>query len=112
MKDFMTFRNNEYFFLFLATKVTGFQKPEDLLWIRLWAMEALKILGTEVSYFTMLYELTQNKCFLSPFSEGGQNFVYGIISPVQFIFVDRLFIFLMVEELFFSNQENPYVMFN
>ena len=33
----------------------------------------------------------------------------GVIGLVQFIFVDRFFIPLTVEELFLLNQENPYV---
>ena len=39
-------------------------------------------------------------------------FFSGVVRLVQFIFVDRIFIFLAVEELYILNQENPYVMFN
>ena len=41
-----------------------------------------------------------------------KNFVYEVIRTVQFIFVERIFISLTDEELFFLNQENSYVMFN
>ena len=43
------------------------------------------------------------------FSGSGLNFAYEFIRSVQFIFVDRFSISLMVEELFLLNQENPYV---
>ena len=71
------------------------------------AMEVLKIFRNKLSYFTMLYRLTTNECFLSSFSGDGQKFVYGFI-----IFVDRFFIPLTVAEILLLNQENLYVMFN
>ena len=72
----------------------------------------LKILGTKVLYSTVLYQLTKNECFLSSFLGGERNFVCEVIRPVQFIFVDRIFISLMVAELLLLNQENSYVIFN
>ena len=74
-------------------------------------MGVLKIFGTKVSYLTMLYKLTKNGCFLSPFIGDSKNFVCGIIRLVEFTFVDKFFISVMVEELFLLNQVNSYVMF-
>ena len=76
------------------------------------AVTVLKIFGTKVSYFTVLYELTKNERFLSPFIGGGWKFVCGVIRSVQFTLVDRFLISSMVEVLFLLNQENSYIMFN
>ena len=65
------------------------------------AKRVLKIFSTKALCFPILYELTKNECFLLSFigGGGGGNFVCGVIRRVQFIFIDRFFIPLMVAEL-------------
>ena len=77
--------------------------------IKTMAKGVLKMFGTKVLYFTMLYEL---ECFLLSFIGDHGIFVCGVIRSVKFIFVDRYFISLMVAELLLLNQENSYVLFN
>ena len=74
------------------------------------AMGVLKILATKVSYFTILYELTTTNVFFH-LNVSGRNSLYQVIRPVQFIFVDRFLISLIVEELCSLNKEMN-VMFN
>ena len=63
-------------------------------------MEVFKIFSTKVSYFMMLYELTINECFFLHLSVGEARSLSMGLSDVQFIFVERSFISLMIEKLF------------
>ena len=64
------------------------------------AMRGLKILGTKVLYFTMLYELNKNECFFHLSLGVAEILSVGLSDQYNSLLWKNFFISLIVEELF------------